>query len=92
MNPATQSIRLQGEAGAVEALMDLPPGEDVQGTVVIAHPHPLFGGSMHNKVVQTLARAFVSAAGALYVSNSGGWVPVRVLTMRGAVRPATCCG
>ncbi len=67
MNPATQSIRLQGEAGAVEALMDLPLGEDVQGTVVIAHPHPLFGGSMHNKVVQTLARAFVQC----------GWRAVR---------------
>jgi alpha/beta superfamily hydrolase len=67
MNPATQSIRLQGEAGAVEALMDLPPGEDVQGTVVITHPHPLFGGSMHNKVVQTLARAFVQC----------GWRAVR---------------
>ena len=67
MNPATQSIRLQGEAGAVEALMDLPPGENVQGTVVIAHPHPLFGGSMHNKVVQTLARAFVQC----------GWRAVR---------------
>lgn len=67
MNPATQSIRLQGEAGAVEALMDLPPGENVHGTVVIAHPHPLFGGSMHNKVVQTLARAFVQC----------GWRAVR---------------
>lgn len=31
----------------------------MRGTVVIAHPHPLFGGTMDNKVVQTLARAFV---------------------------------
>ena len=29
-----------------------------RGTAVIAHPHPLFGGTMDNKVVQTLARAF----------------------------------
>jgi alpha/beta superfamily hydrolase len=34
---------------------------------VIAHPHPLFGGTMDNKVVQTLARAFVQC----------GWVAVR---------------
>jgi alpha/beta superfamily hydrolase len=34
---------------------------------VIAHPHPLFGGTMDNKVVQTLARAFVQA----------GWSAVR---------------
>jgi alpha/beta superfamily hydrolase len=34
---------------------------------VIAHPHPLFGGTMDNKVVQTLARAFVAC----------GWTAVR---------------
>ena len=67
MNTATQSILLQGEVGTIEALVDSPPGEVVQGTVVIAHPHPLFGGSMHNKVVQTLARAFVQC----------GWRAVR---------------
>ena len=67
MNTATQSILLQGEVGTIEALVDSPLGEVVQGTVVIAHPHPLFGGSMHNKVVQTLARAFVQC----------GWRAVR---------------
>ena len=67
MNQATQSICLQGEAGAIETLVDLPLGETAQGTAVIAHPHPLFGGSMHNKVVQTLARAFVQS----------GWRAVR---------------
>jgi alpha/beta superfamily hydrolase len=39
----------------------------VKGTAFIAHPHPLFGGTMHNKVVQTLARAFVQC----------GWQAVR---------------
>jgi alpha/beta superfamily hydrolase len=34
-------------------------GQTLKGTVVISHPHPLFGGTMDNKVVQTLARAFV---------------------------------
>lgn len=58
MNAATQKITLQGRAGAIEALLDLPAGAPC-GTAVIAHPHPLFGGSMSNKVVQTLARAFV---------------------------------
>ncbi|MEN9888361.1 MAG: hypothetical protein RL559_398 [Pseudomonadota bacterium] len=59
MNAATQKLVLQGGAGAIEALCDLPSEGPVRGTVVIAHPHPLFGGTMHNKVVQTLARAFV---------------------------------
>ncbi len=66
MNAATQKITLQGRAGAIEALLDLPAGAPC-GTAVIAHPHPLFGGSMSNKVVQTLARAFVQT----------GWRAVR---------------
>ena len=67
MNQATQTLILQGEAGNLEALMDSPPEGPLQGTAVIAHPHPLFGGTMHNKVVQTLARAFVQC----------GWRAVR---------------
>ena len=66
MNSATQKISLHGGAGRVEALLDLPVGVP-RGTAVIAHPHPLFGGTMTNKVVQTLARAFVQA----------GWRAVR---------------
>ncbi len=67
MNQATQTLSLQGEAGTLEALIDLPAEGTVHGTAVIAHPHPLFGGTMHNKVVQTLARAFVQS----------GWRAVR---------------
>lgn len=66
MNVHTQALQLQGQAGLVEALLDEPEGL-VQGTAVIAHPHPLFGGTMNNKVVQTLARAFVQC----------GWRAVR---------------
>ena len=66
MNSATQKISLHGGAGRVEALLDLPVGVP-RGTAVIAHPHPLVGGTMTNKVVQTLARAFVQA----------GWRAVR---------------
>ena len=46
----------------IEALRDAPQlaeGQAPKGVAVIAHPHPLFGGTMDNKVVQTLARAFV---------------------------------
>jgi alpha/beta superfamily hydrolase len=67
MNSSTQSLSLQGVVGPLEALRDLPTEGAVQGTVVIAHPHPLFGGTMQNKVVQTLARAFVQC----------GWQAVR---------------
>lgn len=68
MNVNTQRLSLAGAAGAIEALRDDPSaGIAHRGTVVIAHPHPLYGGTMQNKVVQTLARAFVQ----------GGWSAVR---------------
>ena len=62
MNAQTQPLTLQGPAGAIEALLDLPDPAQFsapRGTAVIAHPHPLFAGTMTNKVVQTLARASV---------------------------------
>ncbi|MEY3517789.1 MAG: hypothetical protein RLZ89_649, partial [Pseudomonadota bacterium] len=58
MNSQTQRITYQGEAGVIEGLLDQPEGA-ARGVAVVAHPHPLFGGTMDNKVVQTLARAFV---------------------------------
>ena len=58
----SQPLTLHGGAGAIEALLDTPDeGQPVVGTAVIAHPHPLFDGTMHNKVVQTLVRAFVQS-------------------------------
>jgi uncharacterized protein len=62
MNSQTQKLVVNGPAGRIEALLDEPvldAGAVPCGTAVIAHPHPLFGGTMDNKVVQTLARAFV---------------------------------
>ena len=58
MNSQTERLTLQGEAGHIEALRDTPDGAS-KGVAIVAHPHPLFGGTMDNKVVQTLARAFV---------------------------------
>lgn len=60
MNAATQSVVLPGPAGRIEAALDLPAeGVAPRGLAVVCHPHPLHGGTMQNKVVQTLARAFV---------------------------------
>ena len=62
MNASTERLSLTGGAGAIEALRDEPAGAQApRGVAVIAHPHPLFGGTMDNKVVQTLARAFVQS-------------------------------
>ena len=71
MNAHTERLTLSGPAGAIEAVRDSAVLADgvaaPRGVAVIAHPHPLFGGTMDNKVVQTLARAFVHC----------GWTAVR---------------
>jgi len=61
---------LQGPAGAIEVAAD---GADAPRMVaVIAHPHPLYGGTMDNKVVTTLARAFSEAGAAVLRFNFRG--------------------
>jgi alpha/beta superfamily hydrolase len=68
VNSQTEKLSLHGGAGAIEAERDAAAaGTQARGVVVIAHPHPLFGGTMDNKVVQTLARAFIAS----------GWTAVR---------------
>lgn len=59
MNAGTRTLVIPGPAGAIDLALDLPTIPPV-GVAVVAHPHPLFGGTRDNKVVQTLARAFVA--------------------------------
>ena len=64
MNSATEYLSLQGEAGPIQIAVDRPSGAEVstaRGVAVLAHPHPLFGGTMNNKVVTTLARAALAS-------------------------------
>lgn len=56
---------IAGPAGAVEVALNLP-SEPPHGIALVAHPHPLHGGSLDNKVTQTLAKTF-SALGYLSV-------------------------
>lgn len=58
MKPETRRDVIAGPAGAIECAIDEPTGR-LRGVVVLCHPHPQFGGTMDNKVVQTLARAFL---------------------------------
>ena len=60
MNAQTQAFTLAGDAGVIECKLDLPQEGEPRGIAIVAHPHPLYGGTMDNKVVQTLARAFVA--------------------------------
>lgn len=60
VNAQTELRLLAGPSGAIEVAIDQPEGP-AAGCAVIAHPHPLHGGTLTNKVVQTLARAAVLA-------------------------------
>ena len=66
MNAQTEFVSQAGPTGRLEVAIDRPV-EAARGTAIIAHPHPLHGGTLTNKVVQTLARAHVLA----------GWTAVR---------------
>jgi alpha/beta superfamily hydrolase len=57
--PFHERVTLQGPAGDIEARIETPQGFDrVEAFAVVCHPHPLFGGTLDNKVVYSLARAF----------------------------------
>ena len=58
MTPAApaQALQIAGPAGVLEGLLEFPHLAPAY-VGVICHPHPLFGGTLHNKVVHTLARA-----------------------------------
>lgn len=60
MNPSTTRSLLPGPAGSIECAVDQPrDGAPTRGVAVVCHPHPQHGGTLDNKVAQTLARAFV---------------------------------
>ena len=71
MNQQTQRLFFQGQAGRIQVLRDDPVGSP-KGCAFVAHPHPLFGGTMDNKVVQTLARAHVQAGWTVFRFNFRG--------------------
>lgn len=58
MVPAGKRTDIAGPAGRIEVAVQEPDTAPV-GVAVLCHPHPVHGGTMDNKVIQTLARAFV---------------------------------
>jgi len=71
MRAATRRETVRGPAGGIECAVDEPQGA-ARGVALVAHPHPLFGGTLDNKVVQTLARAFVALGYAAWRPNFRG--------------------
>lgn len=65
MTRKPERLAVDGPAGRIEVAVDHPAvfpadgaGEAARGIALVAHPHPLFGGALDNKVAQTLARTF----------------------------------
>ena len=59
MPASTRRESVAGPAGKIECAVDESEGKTPRGVALVAHPHPLNGGTLDNKVAQTLARAFV---------------------------------
>ncbi|RKP58770.1 alpha/beta hydrolase [Pararobbsia silviterrae] len=77
MNAYTQKYLIDGPVGKIEVALDLPDamrehGAAPRGLALVAHPHPLFGGTMDNKVAQTLARTLVGLDYVVMRSNFRG--------------------
>ncbi|SFC21297.1 alpha/beta hydrolase [Collimonas sp. OK412] len=75
MNAQTLPFFIAGAVGQLECALDLPDPSTFaapRGLALVAHPHPLFGGTMDNKVVHTLARGFLALGYATVRMNFRG--------------------
>jgi alpha/beta superfamily hydrolase len=70
-----ESHSIDGPAGSLEALLEEPEDAERAGPTeacLVCHPHPLFGGTMHNKVVYRIARGMRTAGAVVLRFNFRG--------------------
>jgi alpha/beta superfamily hydrolase len=67
-----ESYWLDGAAGKIEALLEEPESGPAREACLVCHPHPLYGGTMHNKVVYRMARALRRAGSIVMRFNFRG--------------------
>jgi hypothetical protein len=72
MRSSTRRESVAGPAGKIECAVDEPEDRSPRGVALVAHPHPLHGGTLDNKVAQTLARAFVELGYSAWRPNFRG--------------------
>ena len=70
--PLAPATVIAGPVGRLEALVEEPADVPLRYAAVVCHPHPLFGGTLHNKVVHTLARSLRSGGAATLRFNFRG--------------------
>lgn len=56
--PASERVVIPGPTGDLEGIVDWSADGDIRQVAIVCHPHPQFGGTMTNKVVHMLAKAF----------------------------------
>ena len=72
-NHESKNLFLAGPAGKLEAILWMPAaGVQPRFAAVVCHPHPLFGGTLHNKVVYQAAKALDAQGGAVLRFNFRG--------------------
>jgi uncharacterized protein len=71
MSRAGERLFIDGGAGRIETVLERPQ-DAPRGLALVAHPHPLYGGTLDNKVVQTLAKTFVELGYAALRPNFRG--------------------
>lgn len=67
-----ESLFVAGPSGRLEAILEEPESERPRETALVCHPHPLHGGTLHNKVVHRLARGLRRAGCAVLRFNFRG--------------------
>lgn len=71
-SPQSECLSIAGPAGSLDCLLDRPGEIEATASVVVCHPHPMHGGTMNNKVVHTLSRAFLGTGMATLRFNFRG--------------------
>lgn len=67
-----ETLSLDGPAGALQGVLEYPRGTSPVAAAIVCHPHPLYGGTLNNKVAFTLARAAVETGAAALRFNFRG--------------------
>ncbi|MBL8234977.1 MAG: alpha/beta fold hydrolase [Bryobacterales bacterium] len=67
-----ETLFIPGPAGRIEALLEEPEDREPEQAALVCHPHPLHGGTMHNKVVHRMARGLRHSGHAVLRFNFRG--------------------
>ena len=67
-----ESLFIDGPTGKLEALLEEPEDQEPRHAVLVCHPHPQHGGTMHNKVVYRIARGLRRAGAVVLRFNYRG--------------------